>query len=272
MAKNKRQMANLTGLAIFHWNKERLIAGAILALFLAISGPLQGQVVNTESKRLDGKRSGWDGSVDAGLSLIKNTKEILQFTNRVNVQYAKNKHTLLMLNDLRIMRVNKDALLNRGFQHFRYNYEIKPFIIPEAFVQAQYDQIWKIDLRFLAGAGPRFRFLKTDTSHVYMGTLMMYEYEQITDGAEINRDVRFSIYLSAGYAFNKVFKISNITYFQPRLDNPNDFRISTETQAAFSITSRLGFKARFSLSYDTRPPAQLQNTFYSLVNSLSFNF
>ena len=170
------------------------------------------------------------------------------------------------------MRVNRDQLLNRGYQHIRYNYAYNRRLIPEAFVQAQYNQIWKIDLRFLAGAGPRLRILQSDTAHLYFGALLMYEYEQISNGIEFNRDLRFSAYISGRYHFNPWVQLDHITYFQPRVDDFYDYRMSTETSLRFGITTKLGFKTTFSLSYDSRPPDDLQNTFYSWINGLSFQF
>lgn len=246
-----------------------------LLLLLACFGfVIQGfcQVINTEKKRLNQDEDGWAGNIDTGFSLIKNTRDILQFTNKVNVQYLKEKHALLLLNDFSLMSVNKESLLNRGFQHVRYSYETRPYLIPEAFVQAQYNQIWNIDLRFLVGAGPRFRILRTDTSHIYMGTLVMYEYEQIANGSEYNRDVRLSTYLSGRYSFSPWVSVESITYFQPKVNDFADFRVSTESSLRFALTTRLGFHTTLSLSYDSRPPDDLQPTFYSWINGLTFNF
>lgn len=243
---------------------------ASLLTFLCIH--LQSQVINTEGKRIKQDGDGWAGTVNLGFSIIKNTREIIQLTNNTQVQYNRGKSTLLLLNELVLMRVNQDQLLNRGFQHVRYNYETRPYLIPEAFVQAQYNQLWNIDVRLLAGAGPRFKLYRTDTSRIYIGTLVMYEYEEVDKGAQYNRDFRLSCYLSGGYSLKKYIDFNTITYFQPRLDQWDDFRITTENSIRFGITTKLGFRTTFQLSYDTRPPDNLQNTFYSWTNGLSFKF
>lgn len=240
--------------------------------FLLATLNASAQVINTEKKRLNQSEEGWAGNIDTGLSLIRNTREIFQLTNKVHVQYRKRRHTLLLLNDFSLMSVNRDRLLNKGFQHIRYNFEKRPYLIPEAFVQAQYNQIWKIDVRILAGGGPRFRLHHTDSSYLYMGTLVMYEYEEVNQGAEYNRDVRFSGYVSGGYQFKPWVGVEHITYFQPRVDDLSDFRLSSETALRFALTSRLAFHTTFKLSYDSRPPDDLQTTFYSWINGLSFGF
>ena len=246
---------------------------AITLIFFVFLGlQASSQVINTENRRMKQEGEGWTGNVDLGFSMIKNTREILQFSNNTHIQYYRSKSTLMLLNELVLMRVNQDRLLNRGFQHVRYNYEVRPYLIPEAFVQAQYNQLWRIDVRLLAGVGPRFRIYQTDTSRIYWGALVMYEYEQVNQGTTFNRDFRFSTYLSGGYTFKENLDFRTITYFQPRVDAWEDFRISTENSLRVGITSKLGFKTTFSLSFDSRPPDDLQDTFYSWVNGLSFKF
>jgi putative salt-induced outer membrane protein YdiY len=48
-----------------------------------------------------------------------------------------------------------------------------------------------------------------------------------------------------------------------------DYRISSESSAAFTITSRLAFKTSFGINYDTRPPVGLPKTFLNFINALS---
>lgn len=245
----------------------------ILSLLLTFMLPLvlSAQVINTENKRLDNK-DGWSGHVDFGFSLTQNTRQILQGSNQVLAQYHKNHNTLLLINDLRLMKLDNSDLLNRGYQHVRFNHELRPYLIPEAFVQAQYDQIWKLDLRFLAGAGPRFKILQTDTTRLFTGVLVMYEFEKVDGGAEYNRDFRLSSYLSGGYNWTKKLGFDHIMYFQPLLTDLADLRISSETNLRVAFTNHLGLKVGFTYNYDARPPAGLPTRIYTLTNSISYLF
>jgi putative salt-induced outer membrane protein YdiY len=230
------------------------------------------QVVNTETKRiLDGK-DGWNGHVDFGFSLTENTRSIFQGSSQIVAQYQKRKNTLLLVNDLRLIKVNNDDLLNRGYQHVRFSHELKPFLIPEAFAQVQYDQVWLLDMRALAGAGPRFRIFRNDTARAYAGTLVMYEYEKVDGGNDYNRDFRLSAYLSGAYQWHDRLSVDHITYYQPRLDDYRDFRVSTESNVRVGISRHLGIKLGFNLNYDARPPEGLPKRIYTLTNSISYVF
>ncbi len=244
----------------------------LTALLTILSFMLCAQVINTESKRIDQDEEGWAGTIDLGFALIKNTREIIQFTNNTRVQYNRNKSRLLLLNELVLMKVDQSDLLNRGFQHVRYNYAFYRYLIPEAFVQVQYNQLWKIDLRALLGVGSRFELIHSDSASIYLGAMVMYEYEEVDKASNFNRDFRFSVYLSGGLSLQNGIDINSITYFQPILDEWEDYRISTENSLRFGITTKLGFKTTLNLSYDSRPPEGLQNTFYSWTNGVSFKF
>ncbi|HEX2899381.1 MAG TPA: DUF481 domain-containing protein, partial [Bacteroidia bacterium] len=207
-----------------------------------------------------------------GFGLTKNIRTILQANSRIGAQYHKKKHTLLLLNDLNLLKVDSNSIQNSGFQHVRYAYQLRKFLIPEGFVQAQYNQVWKLDFRFLAGAGPRFQLLKNDSNRVFMGVLAMYEFEKVDGGRLFNRDMRCSAYLSMAFGLNKKLTFESITYFQPLFRRPRDFRLSSESSLRAAITKHLGFKTSFQLNFDSRPPDGLTRMFYSFQNGLSFKF
>ena len=248
---------------------HRLLLTITLA-WLCITLPAQ--VVNTETKRILDAKDGWNGHIDFGFSLTENTKSILQGSSNIVAQYQHRKNTLLLVNDLRLIKVDRSDLLNRGYQHVRFSHELNPFLIPEAFAQVQYDQIWLLDMRVLAGAGPRFRIIRNDTVRAYGGALVMYEYEEVDGGQEYNRDFRLSSYLSGAYQWKDHLSLDHITYFQPRLSDFRDFRVSTETNLRVGISRHLGLKLGFNLNYDARPPAGLPQRIYTLTNSLSYVF
>ncbi|MEM0998261.1 MAG: DUF481 domain-containing protein [Bacteroidota bacterium] len=233
----------------------------------------QAQVIDTETKRTKREGEGWTGQIDLGFTFVRNTNDIRTLTGASDINWTRSRNTLLLLNQYRRMQVNGDNIQNQAFQHVRFNHQLRRYLIPEAFVQAQYDQLWLIDLRVLAGAGPRFAILEKDSANIHFGVLMMYEYENITGGQERNRDVRVSTYLSGNVIVNEHFAANHITYYQPRIDDWSDFRISSSTNLRFTIIKdRLAFKTGLDFRYDSRPPEDLITTFLTWTNGLSLGF
>ncbi len=253
-------------------HKSTFLATALTIWIVGLATLLPGQVINAEQKRAFQKEDGWVGNADLGFGLTKNTRLILQTGSRINAQYHKNKHTLLLLNDLNLLKVDSNSIQNSGFQHVRYNYQVKKFLIPEAFVQAQYNQVWRLDLRLLAGAGPRFQILGNDSNRVFIGTLAMFEFEKVSGGAQYNRAIRSSSYLSIGLGLNKKVTFESISYYQPLFNRPRDFRVSSESSIRAAITKHMAFKTSFMLNFDSRPPDGLTKMFYSFQNGFSYRF
>jgi putative salt-induced outer membrane protein YdiY len=173
------------------------------------------------------------------------------------------------------MRVDKDNLVNSGFQHLRYNYTIKDssFFTIEAFFQHQYNTIKLLKKRLLYGIGPRFRLLNTPKSRIYIGALAMYENEKLTDSLETSRNItRLGSYMSFKWDILKNLSFVSITYYQPAFSNFHNFRLSTETSFQLKITDSFSFKTGLQANYDSKPPENVQNLFYNWENELIYSF
>jgi hypothetical protein len=266
----------------------------ILLFFLSsflLTLSLKAQVVNTEKLRLDRKEKGWVGELGADFGLNRNKAgQTVRLGSRARLEYHKDRHRLLFFGAYNLSNFRDvytpgssfRTFVNNRFVHLRYNWKASSFLTLEAFTQSQWDKIQEIDWRFLSGAGPRFRLADSDSLHLFLGTLYMYEYEESTDlimsGAQeqersaIRRHHRLSAYLSAGATLRKLLIINHVTYFQPRFDHWADFRISSETTLGIALSSKLRLNTFFQLVYDTRPPLGVPKTMYSLTNGLSLTF
>lgn len=251
---------------------NRFLRGGILLFLVLVYFHGNTQIINAEAKRLNGSEEGWAGSVDFYFNYTQNTKRLLNFGNRFHVGNLKGKRRLLFLSDLSVSRSNKDNLINRGFLHARYNYEWNKFLTPEVFAQTQYNSVQRIGLRALVGAGPRFRLYDNDTLEIYMGSLYMYEYENISDSAAYLTAHRNSTYLNVSYFVNDLFSVSNITYYQPNLALFADYRISSESSLNVYITKHFTLRIIYSFLRDTRQVEGLPTTYHTLKNSLGFRF
>ncbi|MBN2893971.1 MAG: DUF481 domain-containing protein [Bacteroidales bacterium] len=263
------------------------IVFVIILSFITLSS--SAQLVNIEKKRIDYKQ-GFQGNIAFAFNIIQNTSKITQGSNSAHLQYVNNKHTFLILNDYTLMKVKKDAddydLVNQNFQHFRYNFSIVDTtkINFETFVQRQQNKIKYLNLRFLAGAGFRFRIIDNKVISFYIAPLIMYENEILSDSFNTTtKMIKGDLYWSLGLNFTETVSLKNVTYYQPAFfdlaKSPNfeaitDFRLFSELSLSFVILKNLEYSAVFELAYDSRPPMELveQPLFYNLKNQLVFKF
>ncbi|MEO0897412.1 MAG: DUF481 domain-containing protein [Bacteroidota bacterium] len=247
------------------------------------------QIVNTEKLRLNAEKKTYYIDGDFALGLTSNQAgQSGNYSLRFQSEWEKNKHRLLGFaggSQTRFVGRSEGALpqnfVNNRFAHLRYNYELSSSLTAEVFSQIQFNEIQLIRNRLLNGLGTRFRLLDSDTSSLFLGGIVMFEYEEefkkSTDPAPskidtINRDVRFSGYLSTSYAFTNYFSIDHVTYYQPIIHNFSDFRINSETILNVNLTTNLSFKTFFQFIYDSRPPdPAVPNIMYRLTTGLGFS-
>lgn len=273
-----------------------------LVILLSTSFSNAQMILNAESLRvnmLKGKED-WSGRAGLNFGFIKNTNDIYLISTNLAVGYNGGKNLWMIISNFNFQKVGENAFQNSGVQHFRYNRELlTKGITFEAFLQGQYDKISNVDFRGLAGTGVRFKLTKNveieskvntnnhvDTeakrSRIYLGTLVMYEYEKSfeLDMDVKRRDFRSSNYLSFSLFPTDQISIISTTYYQPRLDKFKDYRISSTLNLNIGFSSKkeesfwnkLSFNMNFSYNYDAFPVVSIPKTQYSLTNGFNFNF
>src|SRR5690606_12105903 len=120
-------------------------------LFFLFSISISGQILNVESLRKVTDTSGFTGSASVDFSLKRDKNEYHELTCNIHVEYTMNRHLVLWNNDLNLTSIEGIKSQNSGASHHRYNYRFRPRIAWEAFVQAQYCEVAKIDFRGLLG-------------------------------------------------------------------------------------------------------------------------
>lgn len=234
----------------------------------------EAQVINVETLRKKTDSAKWTGSVSLDATIIKNKNEIFKIATKADVQYNNKKELWLFINDLKFEKAAGESFVNKGTQHLRYNYKITEIIKIEAFAQAQYDAISEIDFRGLIGIGPRFKLSSNKDYRFYLGTLVMYEYEKLSESTDnrIHKDMRASTYFSFSLYPTETIGIISTSYYQPRLDALKDYKLSSTTSVLFKILENLAFKTTFTFNFDAYPVATVPKSQYELTNGLLFTF
>jgi hypothetical protein len=242
----------------------------ILQLFLSATISAQ-QVVHIESKRLKGDKQGYSGNIDLNINFIQNQNDIFQLNNSGQLQYKDSTHSVLLLHNLNLTHLNENKIVNEGFQHLRYSYSVIEFIAFEAFLQSMYNQLVNIKFRGLAGYGPRFKIIDKDSMRLFVGTMLMHEYEQETNG-KINKADRLNLFTSFGFPIKEKVHFDMIMYYQPDVLRFHDYRLSTEAVIQFKFSKHLYFRFVQSWVYDAYPPEGVRNFFYNFRNGIRYEF
>jgi hypothetical protein len=212
------------------------------------------------------------GSVGSSISLTKNTTQVFAADANAHVQYKSPKSLYLFLGSYGFLKGNGTKLIDNVFIHFRYNYKLNRFLRWEAFTQLQNNKITGISSRFLIGTGPRFKLMDTKFAHIYTASLIMYEREDETTNDIIHNNIRNSSYISFTIAPNNQLELISTTFFQPRLDDLNDFRILNQASIRVKAAKRIGVRINWNYLNDSRPVQGVPSVNYSLSTGFDYNF
>jgi len=244
---------------------------SLIFLFVFLSLTIFSQIVNVEKKRKNTK--GFQANIGFEFNIKDNGKQFLELKNSADIQYSYKTHTLIFLNDIKLLNIDKGSFINNGFQHLRYNYTIKDssFITLEAFGQYQYNEQKLLQKRIISGVGPRFALARKKNFSFYFAPLAMFEHELLTDSLHTETKlIRGDFYTNLYFNINDFVAFSHILYYQPAFSDFSDYRISSEAGLNFNISKHFGYKISFVFDYDNQPPENVQNTFWYFNNKLVF--
>ncbi len=246
----------------------------LAAIFIILlSFQASSQVLNAESLRKVTDTSGFTGSASLDFSLKKDVNDYFGFRSNVHLQYKMNRNLVLLKNDIEFQKIEGNKFANSGISHLRYNYKVFSRITWEVFAQAQYNKVSKINFRGLLGTGPRFKLSNSDKYRFYLGTLVMYEQEELDDGVTpIQRDVRGSMYFSFSLYPTKNVSIISTTYYQPNLSRFKDYRVSSQSSLLIKMFENFSFKTSYTFIFDQYPAEGIPNSQYNLSSGIAYMF
>ena len=232
-----------------------------------------------EQERIITDTIGFSGTGNISLLYIKNNKEFWSESVHLHTQFKTNRSLYLCILDYSLQKA-KDAsqettnsfYSNAGVAHVRYNYKTSNWLTLEAFSQAQFNRVMDVKLRWLTGVGPRFKMIALKNFRIYTAALYAYEYENLESG-HILRDHRISSYVSFSLKLRDNLGISSTTYWQPKIKNFSDFRISSQTDLSIKISSRFSFKMSYLYCFDSAPPSKgISKETSQIKNSIEYSF
>ncbi len=243
-------------------------------LSFTLTREASGQIVNVETMKLHADSSGWYGNLDLSATLTQNTRKLWSFDFNFNVLRIVKRNMYLLMGDLRFDKAQDVSLVNKGYQHFRYNYRLvrdKLWFL-ELFQQVQFDAIRQIERRFLLGAGIRDKLISNDKVFLNLGASIMYENEKFEGELGNINNPRLNLYGNIQIHIMKTAFFTTIFYYQPQLTKFSTFRISSNTNLTIGISKHFAFKIKFNLNYDNGLLPDVPKLVYDLANGISYNF
>ena len=164
----------------------------------------------------------------------------------------------------------------KWFAHLRHNFQINPDVWWEEYAQLESDRFRRVQLRELAGTGPRFRLAHGAMVELYWGTSYMLEHTAL-DSADPDPEgqgtfERWSSYVAATFKPQDRILISTVSYVQPRINRFSDYKLLSVSGADFRITTHLHSRVDVTARYESLAPSDVRHSDLELKSSLEVVF
>lgn len=228
--------------------------------------------LNVERLRMNPDENGVHGGFTIGVDFQAGNSNRLEVSTSAALAFRRGRHLGFLLGDSKYSTRTRAAqgeglstlldpssrFVNKANLHLRYNYELRPWFVPELFTQVERDEFLLLEGRVLFGLGPRFVPFNDGRFALSLGTDWMLEYEALDPALVVSPLPaqtlvhRWSSYLALVYASERV-RMSSTTYVQPRFDLWSDLRLLSEATVDVTLVEPISVRLNLRLRWDSAP-------------------
>ncbi len=247
----------------------------ILSLVLALPAHA---IVNVEQLHIGIPEPGLEGNIDLSFSATQGNSDYYRLDLAAGSRYHHDNRTeaLILQHAIGASFDRRDT--NKSFLHLRHIDQVTAGWAWEGFGQLQRDEFARLKIRGLLGGGLRFTVLeKTEKQAFYLGTGAYYSEEQLEPAPSLiepafTADWRGNVYLVVKYHFSSQTRLAYTIYYQPALDDVNDYRALQHLSLNIAVAENLDLRLSWDSSEDSRPPLAVKPLDSSLRTGFRWRF
>ena len=244
----------------------------ILTLLGVLSLQLNAQIVRLDLQDFEEDTAKVKSLTSLDFFAIGNANTIFSLATNHQTKFKSKHLSHLILADFSFILNNEDALDNRGYVHYRTQKHIaKKTYYVEGFAQTRFNEVLKLGRRDLIGAGFRLHLESKDRWSINYGTGFMLDFETEIDYQTFRFHERWNNYLQVQFR-NEKFRFNSNSYFQPDMNNFQDFRLSSGVSLQFDFGEHLKFSSGFDINWDTDPIQDVIPITFMVRNGLAYQF
>ena len=226
---------------------------AFLFFFIAFSSFAQ---VNTERYRKEYDAPGFSMRNITSIDFSSGNTNEFEVGEQLRLDWNNPIQDYYAILEYDFKRANKEKTKNNGFKHLRSIRQLnEDRVMAEVFTQLEFDQFLQLQSRFLLGTGIRSDLMQlfSDSSSnkpvkLFMGIGVMHEGERYTtDPVQIVIHYRSTNYISLAISLSDHTQLGFVTYYQPALENFDDFRFSADMNLTVDVLKNLALN--FKIHY-----------------------
>jgi hypothetical protein len=204
----------------------------------------------------------WSVTLEASLDTRTGNTRLTVINGQAGGRYRYGRHELLATAAVDRSIEAGRTVADSSFGHLRYRYRLIEGLWLEAFTQLGENRFQDMQVRSLAGAGPRYIFPSFHGFVWAIGLAYMFEYERLGSDPDFPRGTeryahRWSFTSSArfDYAF---FTARETLFLQPAILDYANIRVLHELAMEFHVTAHLSARWSLEEALDTIAPSDVR--------------
>ncbi len=252
---------------------------SIIFVFLFTTTILFSQV-NVELLLYEEDKNGFYNSITLGSDLDAGNSEDWTFTNDFRSDWIQDRFYTFFVSYFKYKEADGTVSTRKGHFHLRSILNYDKSVMPELFVQNNFDNGLNLSNRWLAGGGLRIGAIRVNSGNdsnkvlnVDIGVGAMYEYEDYrSPDRYISRFIKSTNYINLYTKLNENADFQFTSYFQFSPISILDRVFLSDAILEFKIFKHLSFSVNLHYRYDNEPPPGLKNYDLELINGITFKF
>lgn len=216
---------------------------------------------------------GWHTTLNANYAESSTTVDKTDYSASFRVSHNNEQRQWLAFGDLSYSDVNGNKSDDSKLLHLRYIHKnIWSELNFEGFLQHESDDFALLASRDLIGGGLALLRKHEDYSIHTLAGIMHEREEHLTDTTQ-DRDIeRFTFSSQLQYVFDNKARFTGVIYFQPAIDQFNDYRSTVKASVNFPLTSNLDMVVGYSWRYNGQAFSDVPPIKRSLSTGISYHF
>lgn len=248
---------------------------SVFLLVVTVNGLGQVNIEKLRAKTNDTVSFG--GEVNLSLQYDKGNNDYQRINSFGLFQIDLDSSYVLIFYNLEYGLDERDPFSDLGLLHYRHIFPLTAKRQLEYFMQINYDADLLLQLRTVYGLSYRYTIIPKEKYKISAGIGSMVEYEKLNVTTEDhhrarNLDFRINSYLISQISLNGKASVLLTIYYQPAINDFDDYRILAEATLSSEITKHWSFTLSAMTRVDSKQPATIKRTDIRSKAGLKYQF
>ena len=216
------------------------------------------------------KKSPWEGSVSAGLTLTRGNSHTLLYSGTVQVKRKTPENEFLLGGNGAYGSQNSEATVNNYGGYSQWNHLFTERFYSYIRVDAQRDVVADLDYRYNIGPGAGYYLVKATNTTLSVEAGAGMQYERLGGNYNSFGTLRFAENFE--HKINDHARIWEKAEILPQLDRYQNYVVNFEVGIETTITKVLALKTYLDDTYQSQPAAGRYRNDVKIVTAASYKF